>query len=194
MSQELSRTKTRILGALSELNEFLLNPHVRRQSGTIPGGNQNTDVENQESNENRYHDLRPEVRSSVYRSITQLIQTQMGLLTKLREFKKGFSITPLGRLQEKKRRRAPQVSHICELKTTLRQLKQTRFFWPFNNSWQAIATPPISTTRSIEIFNCPSPSLTQCPHLTPKQRNLNCWKIYCKQGSKSTTGWQEKTK
>ena len=37
LSQGFSRTESRILGALSEFDEFLLNPHVRTNSGTVPG-------------------------------------------------------------------------------------------------------------------------------------------------------------
>ena len=35
MSQEFSTTQSRILGALSELDEFLLNPQIRTHSGTV---------------------------------------------------------------------------------------------------------------------------------------------------------------
>ena len=37
LSQEISRTESRILGALSKLDEFLLNPQVRTFSGTVLG-------------------------------------------------------------------------------------------------------------------------------------------------------------
>ena len=37
LSQEFSRTRSRILGALPKLYDVLLNPHVRVQSGTVPG-------------------------------------------------------------------------------------------------------------------------------------------------------------
>ena len=36
LSQEFSRTESRILGAQSKLDEFLLNPQVRTHSGAIP--------------------------------------------------------------------------------------------------------------------------------------------------------------
>ena len=51
LSQEFSRTKSRILGALSKLNEFLLNLQVRTHSGTVPETFRNTNVENQGTNE-----------------------------------------------------------------------------------------------------------------------------------------------
>ena len=54
--QEFSRTESRILGALSKLNDFLLNPQIRTQLGTVPGTFRNTNVENQEPNEDRSQD------------------------------------------------------------------------------------------------------------------------------------------
>ena len=56
LSQEFSRTESRILGALSKLNEFLSNPQIRTHSGTVPGTLRNTNVENQEPNEDRSQD------------------------------------------------------------------------------------------------------------------------------------------
>ena len=49
--QEFSRTESRILGALSKLEEFLLNPQIRTHSGTVPRKSRNTNVENQGTNE-----------------------------------------------------------------------------------------------------------------------------------------------
>ena len=37
LSEEFSRTESRILGALSKLDEFLLNPQVLTHSGAVPG-------------------------------------------------------------------------------------------------------------------------------------------------------------
>ena len=39
------------MGALSEVDEFLLNPQIRTHSGTVPGTFRNTNVENQGANE-----------------------------------------------------------------------------------------------------------------------------------------------
>ena len=69
LSQVFSRTESRILGALSELDEFLLNPQIRTHSGTVPGTFRNTNVENQEPNEHRSQDdPHPEVGPSVCQS------------------------------------------------------------------------------------------------------------------------------
>ena len=53
LSQEFSRTESGILGALSKLDEFILNPQIRTFSGNTPGTFRNTDVENEESSGDR---------------------------------------------------------------------------------------------------------------------------------------------
>ena len=51
LSQEFSRTESRILCALSKLDEFLLNQQITTHSETVPGTFRNTNVENQGTNE-----------------------------------------------------------------------------------------------------------------------------------------------
>ena len=71
LSRDFSRTESRILGALSKLDEFLLNPKIRTFSGTTPtpGTFRNTDVENQEpSGDRSQNDPHPEVEFSVCRA------------------------------------------------------------------------------------------------------------------------------
>ena len=66
LSQELSRTESRILGALSKLDEFLLNQQIRTHSETVPGTFRNTNMENQGTNEDdSQSDPHPEVGPSV---------------------------------------------------------------------------------------------------------------------------------
>ena len=56
-----------ILGALSELDEFLLKSQIRTHSRSFPGTSRNTNVENQEPNEHCSHDdPHPNVGPSVY--------------------------------------------------------------------------------------------------------------------------------
>ena len=47
LSKEISRTESRILGALSKLDEFLLNPQVRTCSVAVPGTSKSSNLENQ---------------------------------------------------------------------------------------------------------------------------------------------------
>ena len=51
LSQGFSRTESRILGALSKLDEFLSNQQINTHFETVPGTFRNTDVENQGTNE-----------------------------------------------------------------------------------------------------------------------------------------------
>ena len=65
LSQVFSRTASSILGALSKLDEFLLNPQVPTFSETIPGTLRSADVENQEPSQDRsQNDPHPEVEFS----------------------------------------------------------------------------------------------------------------------------------
>ena len=64
-SKEFSRTESRILGALSKIDEFLLNPQVRTCSVTLPGTTRSSNLENQGTNEDRpSDDPGPEVEFS----------------------------------------------------------------------------------------------------------------------------------
>ena len=61
-SKEFSRTESRILGALSKLDEFLLNPRVRTCSLAVPGTPRNSDSEKREPTGDRsLNDPYPEV-------------------------------------------------------------------------------------------------------------------------------------
>ena len=51
LSQDFSRTDSRILGALSKLDKFLLNEQIRTHYGAVPGTFRNTNVENHGTNE-----------------------------------------------------------------------------------------------------------------------------------------------
>ena len=49
--QDFYRTESQFLGALSKLNNFLLNPQVRERSGTVTESFWKSDTENQEPKE-----------------------------------------------------------------------------------------------------------------------------------------------
>ena len=53
LSKEFSWTESRILGALSKLDEFLLNPQVRTCSVAVPGTTRNSNSGNPEPNWDR---------------------------------------------------------------------------------------------------------------------------------------------
>ena len=65
LSKVFSRTESRILGALSRLDEFLLNPQVRTCSVAVPGTSRSSNLENQGTIEDRpSDDPGPEVEFS----------------------------------------------------------------------------------------------------------------------------------
>ena len=69
LSKEFSRTESRILGALSKLDEFLLNPQVWTCSVAVPGTSRNNDPENREPTGDRsLGDPCPEVVFSTHHS------------------------------------------------------------------------------------------------------------------------------
>ena len=69
LSKEFSRTESRILGDLSKLDAFLLNPQVRTCSVAVPGTTRNSDSGNREPNGDRSpNDPRPEARISSHHS------------------------------------------------------------------------------------------------------------------------------
>ena len=69
LPKKFSKTESRILGALSTLDEFLLNPQVRTCSAAVPGTSRNTNLENRETNGDRSSDdPYPEVGSFSHHS------------------------------------------------------------------------------------------------------------------------------
>ena len=63
--------ESRILGAFSKLDEFLLDPQVQTCSGTVPGTPQNNDSENQEPTADHFlNDPFPEVELSFRQAST----------------------------------------------------------------------------------------------------------------------------
>ena len=62
LSEEFSKTESRILGALSKIDEFLLNPQVRTCSVAVQGKSGNVNLENRKTHGDRFsNDSYPEV-------------------------------------------------------------------------------------------------------------------------------------
>ena len=69
LSKEISRTESHILGALSKLDEFLLNPQVRTCSVAVPRTSRNSNSENREPTGDRsLNDPCPEAAFSSHHS------------------------------------------------------------------------------------------------------------------------------
>ena len=70
LSKESSKTESRILGALSKLDEFLLNPQVRTCSVAVQGTSGNGNSENRETHGDRSsNDPYPEVGYFLHHSV-----------------------------------------------------------------------------------------------------------------------------
>ena len=73
LSQEFSRTESRVLGALSKLDEFLLNPQVRTYSGTVPTTSQNNFSDKREPTGDRsLKNCSPKLEFSVRQATTSV--------------------------------------------------------------------------------------------------------------------------
>ena len=74
LSQDFSMTESRSMGALSKLNEFLLNPQVRKISGTVSRTSRNNDLENREPIGDHFQiDPHPEVEFSACRTSNSIV-------------------------------------------------------------------------------------------------------------------------
>ena len=75
LSQELIRTESNILGALSKIDELLLNLQVPNCSKTFPGTSRNNDIESREPSRDHWQsDVYHEVESLLVRQAFQLTQ------------------------------------------------------------------------------------------------------------------------
>ena len=91
LSQEFSRTESRILDALSKLDEFLLNQQIRMHSGTVPETFQNTNVDNQGTNEDDSMG-HPHPEAGLFRSQTTQNSGQELVLTNAKKMKIRFHL------------------------------------------------------------------------------------------------------
>ena len=171
LSNEFSRTESGIFGTLSEPDEFLLNPQVRTFSVAVSGTTGNNISEKRETTGDRSSD-NPCPTVGYFFNTLVILTAQMPIVTLTwwqevqerfaktliwrQKLKKRFPTAPLVLRQESKRRCAPLVSHNFAVRIPLRQLKQTRFCWPFNN-WRWTVIQPIWTTISKGSRNCSSP-------------------------------------
>ena len=142
LSQELSRTENRILGALARLDDFLMNPLIQGHSGTAPETSRHLFSINQGTNEDdSQSDPHPEA-GLFYNQMTQSSCPEDGndlvtgvqrerereretasAATTWQEFTKKSLTAPLIHLQESRKRTAPQVNRNSAMKTPLRRLR-----------------------------------------------------------------------
>ena len=163
LSQEFSRTESRILGALSKLDEFLLNQQIRRHSETVPGTFRNTKVESQGTNEDdSQSDPHPEVGPSVCQSRHSIDsdtgETHDTMTGAIEQTTKGPHNAPTTFLNKKVFCR-PSLYHPRKLFRTLRTASFVSNFkiggcFVFSNLHKLRRSPNSKTTAFCFFFSC----------------------------------------
>ena len=202
LSQEISRTENRILGALARLDDFLMNPLLQGYSGITPETSRNVFSVNQGMNEDdSQSDPHPEAglltsgwedRHDMAMGVQRERERAHRRLTWWQEFTKKLPTAPLAHLQESRKRTALQVNLNSAAKTPLKRLRQTKFCWHFS-SWQTTIVLQISITILTEFPNCQSHLRQRCQRLTGNLKSSSCLKICSKPVSKFKINWQSRT-
>ena len=194
------------MGALSNLDEFLLNQQIRTHSETVPGTFRNTNVENQGTNEDdSQSDPHPE--AGIFRGQTtqnfgpkdcrDMVTGVQGEIRYRPDMVTGGSeemrngndmVTAVQEeihycssgISSAKRRKARSTSQPqFRSENTPATIEADQILLAL----QQLATNSNSAnvTTVTKFQNCLSPSQQQGPPPTGNQRNLNCLKIYFKQ-------------
>ena len=201
LSKEFSKTESRILGALSKLDELLLNPQVRTCSVVVPGTSRNHNSKNQETSGDRSSDNPfPEERYFSHHSgqldcpetenhphmvtgVTEEFRQYLQTMTAPQEVIPCCSPTTSSGKQKKARStnqpqlRSENTHAIIEadqILVALKQFARNSNSANFNNIISRISKLPKSLTTTMPIFDGKSDG------------NSNCLKIYSRQVSKST--------
>ena len=132
LSQEFTRTESRILGALSYLDDFLLNPlsqatpePLRRRSGTYR-------TQNMERMRTTPRVILVLKKASLRARLHKTVAQKMAM-TSEHEFRKKLNTAPLEPLRANRRKLDLQINCICAVETSPRRLKQAKFCWPFSS-------------------------------------------------------------
>ena len=197
LSKEFSKTESRILGALSKLDEFLLKPQVRTCSVAVQGTSRNASSENREIHGDRSSDdPYPEVEYFPHHS-GQLNSPETETISHIVTENYPHMVTggpeeirhnphTMTATQEEIPYCSPTTSSGKQKKARSTSQPQFRsentpatIEAPYNN-WRRTPTQPVSITILAEFRNCLNPSQRQCLRLMENQRNSNCLKICSK--------------
>ena len=205
LSQEFSRTKIQILGALARLDDFLMNPLIQGHSGAAPEASRNAFGTSRGTKEDdSQSDLHPKTGIFIDKTtqnsgpedrhdmVTELQNRFATATTVSQKFTKKSLTAPLGHHRESSRRTALPINCNSAVKTPLRRLKQTNFCWPFS-SWHITTILQFSITTWTKFPECQSHSRQRCPRSTGNLKNSSCLKIFSKRASKSIMSWLKKT-
>ena len=166
LSQEFSSTESRILGALSKLGEFLLNPQIRTFSGTTPGTFRNNEVENQEQSGDRsQNDPHPEVEFAACRagSITDSYPEETSHMVTVVQEQIPYCSPGTSSGKQKKARSTNQppfrsentfaTNEALQIFLALQQLASNSNSANFNNNINRISNLPKSLNTTMPIFD-----------------------------------------
>ena len=191
LSQEFNRTQNRILGALSRLDDFLMNTLLQSHSGTAQQTSRNALSSIQGTIED-YCQSDPHPEAGIFHNqMTENSGPEDGhaLVTGVHEEVTYCSpSTPSG----KQKKTTLPVSRNSAVRIPLRRLKHTKFCWRFS-SWQITAILQTFIVTSTESTKCQSHSPQWCPRLTGTLGSLSCLKVFSKRASKFLIGWQMMT-
>ena len=202
LSKEFSKPESRILGALSKLDEFLLNPQVRTCSVAVQGTSRNANSENREIHGDRsLDDPYPEVgyfphhsgqlNSPETKTISHMVTENYPHMVTGGPGEIRHNPHPMKATQEEIPYCSPTTSSSKQKKA--RSTSQPQFRSEntpatieadqFLLALQQLATNSNSANfnNSINrISNLPNPSQRRCLRLIENQRNSNCLKICSK--------------
>ena len=184
LSQEFSTTESRILGALSRLDDFLLNPLLHGHSGTAPetsrsvyGTNQGTNQDNSQS------DPHPEANISECQMRRRSgLEDAQDMLTGVHEEVTYWS-TSTSSGKQKKNCSTIQPQFLSE------NFPATIEADPFLLGLQKLANnnkSAIIQNKTTDCPSCQSCSPQRCPLSTGNPKSLSCLKTFSKQVSKLT--------
>ena len=166
LSKEFSRTESRILGALSKLDEFLLNPLVRTCSVAVPGTTRKSDIGTREPYGDRSpNDPCPEAMLSSHHSgdrNSSEVEEHRHMLTGIQE-EIPYCSSGTSSVKEKKARstsqpqfhseNTPATIEADQILLALQQLATNSNSANFNNNIKRISKLPKSLTKTMHSFD-----------------------------------------
>ena len=185
LSQEFSKRENRILGALAQLDDFLLNSLFQDHTRTAPetsrnafGKKQGTNEDDSESDPHpdsgfscsqTARNSDPEISHDMLTAATEQIRNRHEMVTGVqKESLCGHAMltgvhdevtycSPSTSSGKQKKNPSTNQPQFCSENTTpLQRSNQTKFCWPFS-SWQITTLPQTFVITSTVFWNCQSP-------------------------------------
>ena len=189
--QDLTRKKNRILGVLSLLGDFLLNPLFQGHSITV-AETSGTHIEQTRERMRTTPTLILILKRASCGARLHETLAQKSAMIWWQEFTRKSPTVPPVCFQESRKETALPVNRNSTVKTPLRPWKQTNFCWPFS-IWQTTTILQIFISTLIDFPNCRTHSLQRCPRLTRDLISLSCLMNFSKRAWKFTISWLKVT-